>query len=599
MLCYYFKMGNQEIARLLRQVAAAFAILDDKKYRFQIIAYQKASDVIESQTAEVKDLIKKGTLEQIPGVGTSIKSHLEELVKTGKVRHFKQIMGSIPKATFPLLEIPRFGPKTAYKLVKGFSLKDPKTVVKDIENLAKKGKIASLIGFGHRSQQDLLQAIIEFKKGKTKTARMVLPYAFEIAEKIVIYLKQSNAVVEAVPLGSLRRMMPTVGDIDIAVATDYPVRVIDHFVSYPYKERIIERGPSTASILTSGGKQVDLMTQPPNGFGALLQHFTGSKNHNVHLRECALAKGLSLSEHGIKHLAIKRQPLIKCESEEKLYAALDMQWIPPEMREDTGEIELAASHKLPKLVELSDIQGDLHVHSNYPIESSHDFGQDSMGDMLISAKKLGYEYLGFSEHNPSVSKHNKSQIYSILAKRNEYIEQLKSKIKNVRIIKLLEIDILADGNCAVDSKTLELLDGAIVSIHSSFGMNKKEMTKRIISGLSYPKAKILAHPTGRMLNERQGYQVNFEEIFDFCKKNNKALEINGWPNRLDPPDTIIKQGIQNGIKFVINTDSHALQQMNLMRYGVAMGRRGWAKKNDILNTLSYNEFMKWLKGGEM
>lgn len=588
-------MSNVEIAKLLREVAASYAIQDEAKYRFQIIAYQKAADSIESQTAQIKDYVKEDKLDSIPSVGPSIRSHLEELIKTGRVKHFEQIMRPIPKAVFPLLEIPRFGPKTAYKLVKEFSLRNPKTVMDDIENLTKNKKIESVAGFGEKSQEDILQAIIEFKKGKTKTARMVLPYAFEIADKIVFYLKQSKEIIEAVPLGSLRRMMPTVGDIDIAVATNNPKAAIDHFVKYPYKERILEQGPTTASVLTSGGKQIDLMTQPPNGFGALLQHFTGSKNHNVHLREHALKIGLSLSERGIKPISKDSKKIKPYSNEKDFYKALGMDWVPPEIREDTEEIELAIKHNLPKLVQLSDIKGDLHIHSNYEIESSHDFGQDSMRDMLINAKNLGYEYLGFSEHNPSVSRHNNSELYTILARRNEYIEQIKSDIKNVRVIKLLEVDILVSGNIAIDNKTLELLDGAIVSIHSSFAMNKKDMTKRIIKGLSHPKAKIFAHPTGRMLNQRQGYDVDFDQIFDYCKKNNKALEINSWPNRLDPPDAIIKQGVENGIKFVINTDSHALTQMTLMRYGVAMARRGWAKKSDILNALEYNEFIKWLR----
>ena len=592
-------MSNQEIAKLLRHVAAAYSILDEKKNRFQIIAYQKAADVIESQTTEIKDIIKDGKLDKIPGVGISIKSSLEELIKTGKVMHFEEITRQVPKSVFPLLDIPRFGPKTAYKLVKTFSLKNPQTIIGDIESLAKKGKIALVEGFGEKSQQDLLRAIQEYKEGKGKITRMNLPYAFELAERLVTYLKKSKASIEVVPLGSLRRMMPTVEDIDIAVSTHDPYSLIDHFISYPYRERVIEEGSTTSSILTSGGRQIDLMTQPPNGFGALLQHFTGSKSHNVHLREYALTRGLSLSEHGIKNLTLKDQKLTKYDSEEKFYGALGMQWIPPEMREDTGEIQLALLHKLPKLVDSPDIKGDLHIHSNYPIESSHDFGLDSMKNMLTKAHELGYEYLGFSEHNPSISKHNKLQIYSIIASRNDYIEQIKSDIKTVRVIKLLEIDILVDGSLAVDNKSLELLDGAIVSIHSSFGASRNNMTKRIIKGLSHPKAKIFAHPTGRILNQRDGYEVDFEQVFDFCKKNNKALEINGWPNRLDPPDAIIKQGIENGIKFVINTDSHAKGQMNLMRYGVAMARRGWAKKSDILNTLGYNDFIRWLKGGEM
>lgn len=594
MLCYYSVMTNQQIATLLRQVAASYTILNEKKYRFQITAYQKAADAIESETSEVKDLIKEDKLDVLPGIGQSIKSHLEELIKTGSVKHFKSINKTIPKAVFPLLAIPKIGPKTAFKLVKEFSLNKPKTVIEDIAKLARNKKIEVIAGFGQKSQEDILQSIIEFKKGKTKTARMVLPYALELAEKIILYLIKSKAIIKAVPLGSLRRMMPTIGDIDIAVETNNPKACIKHFVSYPYKERILEQGKSTASILTSGGKQIDLMTQPPIGFGALLQHFTGSKNHNVHLREYALKIGLSLSERGIKPLS-KGKVIKQYSSEQDFYNALGMDWIPPEIREDSGEIQLAINHTLPKLIELSDIKGDLHTHSNYPIESSHDYGQGSMQDMLIKAKSLGYEYLGLSEHNPSISKHSRSQIYEILSRRNEYIEHIKSRLKSVRVIKLLEIDILANGYLAIDNKSLQLLDAAIVSIHSSFAISKKDMSKRIINGLSHPKAKIFAHPTGRMLNQRLGYDVDFEQVFDFCKKNNKALEINSWPNRLDPPDKIIKEGVKNGIKFVINTDSHALSQMSLMRYGIAMARRGWAKKDDILNTLVYNEFIEWLK----
>lgn len=588
-------MTNLEIAKLLRNVAASYTIKDENKFRFQIIAYQKAADAIENSSSELKDLLKEKKLSLLPGVGPSISSHLEELFKTGKVKHFEWVMQGIPKAVFPLLEVPTIGPKKAYKLTKELSLNDAEKVLNDLKKAGELGKIAKLEGFGDKSQEDILRAISDYDLGKGKTRRMVLPYAFDIAQKLIIYLKTSKSVIDALPLGSLRRMMPTVGDIDIAVATNDPRSAIKHFVAYPYKERIIEQGEATASILLSSGKQIDLMTQPQKSFGALLQHFTGSKNHNIKLREHALSIGLSLSEHGIKYLNKKTQTIHKYDTEEKFYNALGMDWIPPELREDTGEIELAIQHKLPKLVEQKDIKGDLHIHSSYPIEPSHDLGHDPMKSMLVNAKNLGYEYLGFSEHNPSFSKHNKSQLYTLIAKRNEYIEHIKSETKSVRIIKLLEIDILVSGHLAVDNKTLELLDGAIVSIHSSFGMSKESMTKRVIQGLSHPKAKILAHPTGRMLNQRPGYELDFEKIFDFCKKYKKALEINSWPERLDLPDVIIKQAVESGVKLVINTDSHAVGEMNLMRYGVAMARRGWAKKNDILNTMGYNEFAKWLK----
>lgn len=589
-------MSNQEVAKLFRNIVAAYSIKDSKKFYFQIIAYQKASETIESSTTEIKDLYKEGKLESLPGIGVTIRSRLEELFKRGSVAHFDTVLKDIPKSVFILISVPSIGPKKAYKLATKLSLNNPDTVIEDLLVKAKNHEISKIPTFGEKSEQDIIRALSEYKEGKGKTIRMVLPFAKELAEKLVSFLKKLPEASRVEPLGSLRRMMPTVGDIDIAVATDEPEKVIEHFVNYPYRDRIIEKGAASASILTSGGKQIDLMVMPTDSFGALLQHFTGSKDHNVHLREYALKKGLSLSEKGIKQgTADSKAPIKTYPTEEKFYEALDMEWVPPELREDKGEIELAIAHKLPKLVELNDIKGDLHLHSRFPIEPSHDLGHTDIKEMAEYASKLGYQYIGFSEHNPSISNHTKDQIYSLIARRNEYIEQIKSNIKDVRIFKLLEIDILGSGELTVDDKSMELLDGAIVSIHSSFKTTKKEMTKRALTGLSHPKAVILAHPTGRMLNERPGYELDFDQIFDFCKKNNKALEINSWPNRLDLPDSLIKEAIDNGVKLVIDTDSHAVDQMNLMRYGVAMARRGWAKKSDIINTLSYSEFTEWLK----
>lgn len=590
----FFAMSNQEIAKLLKNVAAAYTIKDERKFHFQIVAYQNAADMINGLTKEVKDYYKEDKLEEIPGIGHTIMSRLEELFKKGNVSHFEWALKGIPEAVFPLLDVPSLGPKKAYRLVKELNLKNAGTILDDLDKKAKDGKIAPLAGFGEKSQLDILQAIEEFRRGAGKTTRMTLPYAQEVADKIVEYMKSCKDIVGIEPLGSLRRQVATIGDIDLAVSSNNPKAVLDHFVAYPYIERVIEKGTVSASILTSGEKQIDLLIQPPKSFGSLLQHFTGSKNHNVHLREFALKKGLSLSEYGIKHLKDKDKSLKTYSTEEEFYRAIGLQWIPPEMREDQGEIELAEKNNLPRLIEVNDIKGDLHLHSNYPIEPSHDLGKNSFEEILDKASALKYEYIGFSEHNPSQAKHTPEKIYEILKKRDEKIEQIKSNIKNVHIFKLLETDILPNGNLAIDNKSLDLLDGTIVSIHSVFNMNKEDMTKRVIAGLSYKKAKILAHPTGRLLNNRNGYDLDWEKIFDYCKKNDKALEINSWPDRLDLPDSLVKQAVVNGVKMVINTDSHQSSQMFLMRYGVSVARRGWATKNDILNTLSYNEFLEWL-----
>ncbi|HVZ58650.1 MAG TPA: hypothetical protein VG935_02760 [Patescibacteria group bacterium] len=587
-------MTNQKIAQLLRHVAAAYAIKNEAKFKFQILAYQKAADAIEHSTSEVEDLIKEDKLSSIPGVGPSLQQHLTELVKKGHVKHFETVMEDTPPALFPLLDIPSFGPKKAYRLVSHFKLHDPKTVVKDLKKLAQQGKIADLEGFGKKSQDDILRAINEYAQGVNKTTRMTLPFAQELADKLIEYMKKNKAVLEIYPLGSLRRQKETIGDVDLAVATTKPQEVLEYFTHYPYKERVIEKGDASASILISGGKHVDLMVQPPVAFGSLLQHFTGSKEHNVHLREYALKKRLSLSEYGIRR---KSNPdkLEQFDDEVAFYNALGLDWIPPEIRENTGEIELALQHKLPKLVELKDIKGDFHLHSSFAIEPSHDMGADTMETMLKKAEALNYTYLGFSEHNPSQSKHTEKEIYEILQKRSKKIEQLKRSNKNIRIFSLLETDILPNGDLAINDHALDILDATLVSIHSVFSMNKSEMTKRVLKGLSHPKAKILTHPTGRLINERPGYELEWKEIFAFCKSENKALEINAYPSRLDLPDVLVREAKEAGVKFFIDTDSHAVEQMDLMRYGVAVARRGWATKDDIWNAQEYNKLVEFFR----
>lgn len=583
---------NVEIAKLLRNVGASYTIQNEAKYRFQILAYQKAADSIEASSTEIKDLLKDGSLDKLSGIGSSIRSHIEELFDKGKVEYFENILKNISPAVFPLLDIPTFGPKKAFKLVDKFELSDPKTVISDVYKLAEDNKIASLEGFGEKSQSDIKRAIDEYRLGKTKSSRMVLAMAMEIAQNMLDYLKKDKNVLEAFPLGSLRRMKSTTGDIDIAVSSNNPTAVLDHFNAYPYKDRIIERGDITSSIILSGNKQIDLMVLKPEMIGSLLQHFTGSKEHNVHLREYALKKGYSLSEKGVK---MKDGTLKTFDNEEKFYNFLGLSWIPPEMRENQGEIELAIKKQLPDLVEIADIKGDFHIHSNYPIEPSHDLGQNTMEEMLMEAKRLGYKYFGFSEHNPSVGNHSEQELYSILLKRNKKIEQLQKSNKSIRIINLLEVDILVDGSLALSDRCLELLDMAIVSIHSSFRTPKDKMMKRILKGLSHPKAKIFAHPSGRLINQREPYEVDWKQLFEFVKNHNKALEINSWPTRLDLADTLVKAAREMGVKFVIDTDSHAVSHMTNMLYGVAVARRGWAEAKDIINTWPLEKLMDWIE----
>src|SRR3989344_5391477 len=580
-------MTSLEIATLLRKIAAAYQILDEN--RFKIIAYDRAGDSIEHLTSEAKDLWDNGKLGEIPGVGEGIAHYLDELFRTGRVKHFEDVMARVPEGVFPLLSVPGLGPKKAFKLVKELGLAHANDVVAGLEKAAKAGKIASIEGFGEKSQEDILSSIATYKRGQIKENRMELPIADGIAQEVMAHLKKHPSVVRVDVLGSLRRQGSTIGDIDIAAATKKPEEVIKHFLSYSY-QKLVEQGQSGATILLRNGRQVDLRGQKPDAYGAMLQYFTGSKHHNIKLRTFALEEGLSLNEHGIKR--IKTGSTQEYATEEAFYEAIKLPWIPPELREDKGEIEAAQAGKLPKLVEILDIKGDLHIHTSYNLESSHDLGVDSLGDHLTKAAELGYEYIGISDHNPSITNHTEDQIVDIMKRRKDKYEQLYSswvqKVSKPKIFIMCEVDILPDGKLALPEKAFEYVDAVIVSVHSSFTQEKQHMTDRIVKAVnSYPKVRILGHPTGRLLLKREGLDADWGSVFAACKKQDVALEINAYPSRLDLPDDLVFDAVRLGLRFCINTDSHAVDQMELMKYGVAVARRGWAQTRDIVNTMGY------------
>ena len=480
-------MTNLEIATLLRKIAAAYQILDEN--RFKIIAYDRAGDSIEHLTSEAKDLWDNGKLGEIPGVGEGIAHYLDELFRTGRVKHFDDVMARVPEGVFPLLSVPGLGPKKAFKLVKELGLAHANDVVAGLEKAAKAGKIASIEGFGEKSQEDILSSIATYKRGQIKENRMELPIADGIAQEVMAHLKKHPSVVRVDVLGSLRRQVSTIGDIDIAAATKKPEDVVKHFLTYPC-QKLVEQGQSGATILLHNGRQVDLRVQKPDAYGAMLQYFTGSKHHNIKLRTFALEEGLSLNEHGIKR--IKTGSTQEYATEEAFYEAIKLPWIPPELREDKGEIEAAQAGKLPKLVEILDIKGDLHIHTSYNLESSHDLGVDSLGDHLTKAAELGYEYIGISDHNPSITNHTEDQIVDIMKRRKDKYEQLYSswvqKVSKPKIFIMCEVDILPDGKLALPEKAFEYVDAVIVSVHSSFTQEKQHMTDRIVKAVnSYPR----------------------------------------------------------------------------------------------------------------
>ena len=600
------QMTNLQIAKLFRAIAAALD-LSGEDNRFRVIAYERAADAVEHASSEVKDLWDDKRLGDLAGVGEAMQSHLDELFRTGKVKHFNSILKPFPPALFELMEVPGIGPKNALKLCKALGILREHGAIAKLEKAAKSGRIAPLEGFGDDSQAKILVGITEYKG---RSQRLLLDVAQTAADAVITWMRTCSQVKRIDTLGSLRRQTSTVGDIDLAVASDSPEIVIEHFTRYPHKSRVLEAGGHTASLILPNDYQVDLMVQPEAAYGALLQHFTGSKHHNIALREYALKMSYSLSEYGIREIKNQRSKIKTTSQNSKLnqfkdeisfYKFLDLDWIPPELREGEEEIELAKQHKLPKLVDLKDIKGDLQIHSNIDVEPSHDLGTSSLQELADEAVRLGYEYIGVTEHNPSVSRHTAQQIIDLVKRKSDHVHKFNSSEtclpagrKRVLIFNGLEIDIQPDGHRALPDQALELLDYACVSIHSSFRSPRHEMTTRVLKAMDHPKVRFLAHPTGRLLGEREGVELDWDKIFDYCKSHSKWLEIDGWPNRLDLPDNLVHQAIKFGVKIVVDTDSHAAGHMEYMRFGVSVARRGWAVATDIINTWNLDQIKKLL-----
>ncbi|MFA5933089.1 MAG: helix-hairpin-helix domain-containing protein [Microgenomates group bacterium] len=574
--------SNAKVAHLLRDVATAYTL--KKGNSFQIKAYESVADAIEHSTSEVHDLWQDNQLDQIPGIGESLKGHLDELFKTGKVKHWIDAKKGVPPAVFSFLDIPGVGPQTALKLAKAG--------VKDLHDLENKIKTDELIkhGFSSKFIERLKTGFLESQT--LKTGRMLLPYAFAQAEKILDYLKQDKSIEKVDALGSLRRMVATIGDLDFAIASNNPAEALKHILSMPGITEVVEKGETKATLVISSGLHVDFLIADSKSYGALLQHFTGSKMHNIHLRKIANDKGYSLSEDGVKR--IKSGEVIKCDKEEALYNILGMQTPIPEIREDTGEIESALEHKLPSFIDLEDIKGDLHIHSSFNIEPSHDLGVSSFEQIINKGKSLGYDYIGMSEHQPSKSNHTPEQMIELIQKKKKIIEQINYSDKSVRVLNLLELDIMPDGSLSVPDEALKLLDFGIAGVHSSHHQPKDEMTKRLVKILENPFVKVLTHPTGRLINEREASDADWDEVFKTAAKHMKALEISAYPNRLDLSDQLVRKAKTYGVKFVINTDSHEVSQMEMMVFGVSVARRGWLTKEDVINSWDWKKFASWL-----
>ncbi len=584
------KFSNQAVGRLLEAVATAYILR--KGNRFKILAYQTAADAVDHSTREIKDIWKEGKLEALPGIGKAIAASLDDYFRHGRSRHFDAVLKPIPPAVFKLLDLPGIGPKKAYKLVTALHLKNPHTAVTDLKKACRQNKAAGLPTFGEKSQEEILEAIKIYEQRSTQQERMTLPYAFSLAGEIITYLKKNPRVLRVDALGSLRRMVETIGDIDLAVVAEdkYISQIINHFTSYPKAAQVDNAGGKKASIIIPPNIRVDLRIQEEKSYGSMLQYFTGGKAHNINLREYALKKGLSLSEYGITNLKSKKINLFRTEAD--FYRFLGLNYIPPEIREGSDEIDRARKNDLPVLAETKDIKGDLHVHSNFDLKPSHDLGSDSVTTLTDRASKLNYNYIGFSDHNPKSSL-SESEVIEILAKRKKDIDD-KLKGKKIDYFIGLEVDITPDGRLTLPEKALPHVDYLIASIHSVFNLNPKQMTRRVLAALNHPKVRILGHPTGRYFGKREGFQLEWNQIFAACKQNNIALEINAWPERLDLPAPLVREAVNNQVPLIINTDAHDVQSLDNMFYGVAVARRGWAEEKNIVNTFPAEKFKRWL-----
>lgn len=629
------RFSNKEVAKHLRHIAASFLLATDlqespkasSNTRFRMIAYQKVADTVEHLSRELKDLWAEGKLYSVPGIGPGIGSALSEYFEKGESTHFNELLKGIPPSVFTLMEVPGIGPKKAFRLVATFGLTERETVIHDLLQVARAGRIAGLEGFGQKSQDDIISSLEVYLHHDRRDERMPLSFALSLADEVTQFLSQLKEVEHVDVLGSLRRMSETIGDIDIAVMAkdEDATKIVNHFLTYPGKRSVEAAGDHKASILAAGNVRIDLRVQDMESYGSMLQYFTGSKAHNIKLREHALKKGYSLSEYGLKRMgdsgsqvkpgltksshseqseesissldpsASPQDDIIHFKDEKSLYEFLGLPYIPPEMREGQGEIELAKKRALPTLIDLTDIKGDLHTHSSFDIKTSHDVGLNTFAELSQKSQELGYSYIGFTDHNPKQSGISSEEVISLLKSRKEHIDQVLLSTKITYYIGL-EVDILPSGEIAFPKEALPYVDYLIVSIHSAFRMERKQMTERILKALSFPKVKILGHPTGRLIGKRDGVDADWDAIFAYAIENRIALEINSGSSRLDLPSSLVQDASRQGALFTINTDAHAVPHMDWMRYGVSVARRGWLTPEQVVNTWENDKMREWIVG---
>lgn len=567
-------MTNADLARSLRQLGQLLEVKGENP--FKIRAYYNVAQTLDGFPQDVAALAREDRLSELPGVGEGIARKLKELVETGQIAALEELKKEYPAGLLDILSLQDVGPKTARLLFEKLHV----TTVEELEKACREGKVRSLPRMGEKTELKILAAIEASRKRRD---RWPLGVALPLARALVETLQAKLQLEKIALAGSVRRMKETVKDIDILVVSTRPKEVMDLFVSLPGVRQVLGKGDTKSSALFGEDRlQVDLRVVSRESFGAALQYFTGSKEHNVKLRSLAQKKGLTVNEYGV--VREKDDKRIAGAEEEDVYAAIGLPWIPPELREDRGEIEAAMEGKLPAFLSLDDLRGDLHIHTDWTD------GHDTLEDMVAKAEGLGYEYV-------CVSDHSKAQAFlrgldaTRLGEQAKAIAAVQKKHPKIRILRAIECDILPDGTMDLPEETLEKLDIVIGAVHSRFKDDQETMTRRIERALANPHVDVLAHPTGRLLGVRDAYAVDLERVLQAAKAHGKAIELNAHPSRLDLDDVHCRRAKQLGVPISINTDSHSTAHLENMPYGVATARRGWLTKDDVLNCRPLEELL--------
>ncbi len=570
-------MKNYEVAELLRNIAQLLEIKEELV--FKIRAYEKAALVIENLSEDIVEIWKKGKLDDIPGVGEALTKKISEFLETGKLDYYEKLKKQVPVNIEELGKVSGLGPKTIMKLYRKLNVKN----IKDLEKAAKQKKIENIEGLGPTVEENILKSI-EFAKASGK--RFLLGYALDIAEEIKNRLKKLKQVNKIEVAGSLRRKKETIGDIDILITSKNPAKVMDFFTKMNDVEDVLAKGHTKSMVRLKEGLQADVRVIAEKSYGAALLYFTGSKQHNIALRKIAIKKGMKLSEYGL--FSRKTKKILAGKTEQECYKKLGLSYIEPEIREEEGEIELAAKGKLPKLVGYNDIKGDLQLHTKWSD------GSNTIMEMDLAAKKLGHQYICITDHSGNLKIANALDEKRI-KKQIKEIDKANKKLKNFTILKGTEVNIDANGKLDMKDNVLKELDIVLAAIHSGFKNPKEKITQRLLKAMENPHVDIIAHPFGGLINERPAYEMDFNKVLEKAKQTNTILEINAYPERLDLNDIHVRAAVKAKVKLSIGTDAHEASELRYYNLGIATARRGWATKKDVINTYSVKDMLRLLK----